>query len=82
MIAKVSTTNTYDVARLQVQERTVIDGTVLWLPHRKCLVKISIGHKYYVRHRNEKILNCFSGSSSITNEPHFKIVSYSTIVIV
>ena len=29
---------------------------ILWLPHRKCVVKILIDGKYYVRHLNEKIL--------------------------
>ena len=39
------------------------------------MVKILIGRKYYVRHLNEKkFRNIFSGSSSTTNEPNFKIV--------
>ena len=37
-------------------------------------MKILIGRKYYVKHLNKKILNIFSGSSSTTNEPNFKIV--------
>ena len=35
--------------------RTVEDTVLLWLPHRKCMVKILIGCKYCVRHLNEKI---------------------------
>ena len=39
------------------------------------MAKILIGHKYYVRHLNEKILKFFySGSSSTTNESNLKIV--------
>ena len=48
-----------------------MDTVLMWLPHRKCIVKNLIGRKYYVRHLNKKI---FSGSSSTTNEPNFKIV--------
>ena len=51
-----------------------MDTVFIWLPHRKCIVKILNGHKYYVKHLNNKILNIFSGSSSTTNEPNFKIV--------
>ena len=39
--------------------------------HRKCTMKILIGHKYYVKHLNKKY---FSGSSSTTDEPNFKIM--------
>ena len=35
-------------------------------------MKILIGRKYYVKHLNKKIH--FSGSSSTTNEPNFKIM--------
>ena len=48
-----------------------MDTTLIWLPHRKCIVNILIGRKYYVKHLNQ---NIFSGSSSTTNEPNFKIV--------
>ena len=48
-----------------------MDNVLIWLHHRKCIVKILIGRKYYVKHLNNKI---FSGSSSTTNEPNFKIV--------
>ena len=48
-----------------------MDTVLIWLPHRNCIVKILIGRKYYVRHLNR---NVFSGSSSTTNEPNFKIV--------
>ena len=57
-----------------------MDTVLIWLSHRKCIVIILIGHsiviiligrKYYIRHLNKKI---FSGSSSTTNEPNFKIV--------
>ena len=44
---------------------------ILWLSHRKCIVKILIGCKYYVRYLNE---NIFRGSSSTTSVPNFKIV--------
>ena len=37
------------------------------------MVEILIDRKYCVRHLNKKILNIFSGSSSVTNEPYFKI---------
>ena len=40
------------------------------------MVKILLGHKYYVIHLNKKILKYFSRSSSATNEPNFKIVYY------
>ena len=66
-----STTDTYGLAPLQVRERTVMDTVLIWLPHRKCIVKILIGCKYYVKHLNKKI---FSGSSNTTNKPNFKIV--------
>ena len=69
--AKVSTTDMYHLAPFQVWERVVTDIALLWLLHR---VKILIGCKYYIRHLNEKILNIFSGSSSTTNEPNFKIM--------
>ena len=42
--------------------------------HKNCIVKVLIGHKYYVRHLNKKILKIFGGSSSTANEPNFKIV--------
>ena len=51
-----------------------MDTVLIWLPHRKHIVKFLIGHKYYVKHLNKKILKYFSGSSSTTNEPNFKIV--------
>ena len=51
-----------------------MDSVLIWLSHRKCIVKILIGCKYYVKHLNKKILKIFSGSSSTTNEPNFKIV--------
>ena len=57
--AKVSTTDMYGLASLQVRERTVMDTVVLWLPHRKCMAKTLIGRKYCVRHLNEKILKRF-----------------------
>ena len=37
----------YSLAPLQVQERAVMDAVLIWLPHRKCIVKILIGCKYY-----------------------------------
>ena len=46
--AKVSTTDTYGLAPLQVWERAVLDTVLIWLPHRKCIVKILIDRKYYV----------------------------------
>ena len=64
-------TNMYSLAPLQIQEKAVMDVTLSWLPHRKCMLKILIGHKYHVRHLNE---NIFSGPSSATDEPNFKIV--------
>ena len=69
-----ATTDTYGLAPLQVQERAVMDTVVIWLPHRKCIVKNLIDCKYYVKHLNKNILNIFSGSSSTTNEPNFKIM--------
>ena len=44
---------------IQVQEWAVMDNVLIWLPHRKCIVKILIGRKYYVKHLNKKILKCF-----------------------
>ena len=44
--AKVSTTDMYGLAPLQVRERAVMDTVLIWLPHRKCIVKILIGRKY------------------------------------
>ena len=52
---KVSTTDMYGLAPLQVRERAVMDTVLIWLPHRKCIVNILIGHKYYVRHLNNEI---------------------------
>ena len=57
--AKVSTTDTYSLDPLQVRERAIMDTVVIWLPHRKCIVKILIGRKYYVKHLNNKILKYF-----------------------
>ena len=57
--AKVSTTDTYDLAPLQIRERAVMDTALLWFSHRKCKLKILIGCKYYVGHLNEKILKYF-----------------------
>ena len=64
----------YGLAPLQVQERALMDTVLIWLLHRKCIVKILIGRKYYVKHLNNKILKYFSGSSSTANEPNFKIM--------
>ena len=44
---------------------------ILWLLHRKCMVKILIGNKYYVGQLSKTI---FSGSSSTTSVPNFKIM--------
>ena len=41
-----STTDTYGLAPLQVQERAVMDTVLICLPNRKCIVKILIGCKY------------------------------------
>ena len=38
------------------------------------MVEILIHRKYCVRHLKQKVLKSFSGSSSTTNEPNFKIV--------
>ena len=43
--AKVSITDTYGLAPLQVRERAVMNTVLIWPPHRKCTVKILIGHK-------------------------------------
>ena len=59
---------------ITIRENTEMNTVFLWLPHRKCMVKILIDHKYYVRHLNEKILKYFSGPSSTTNESTFKIM--------
>ena len=45
----------YGLAPLQVRERAVMDTVLIWLPHRKCIVKTLIGRKYYVKHLNNKI---------------------------
>ena len=57
--AKVPTTETYSLASLQVQENTTMDTALLWILHRKCMVKVLIGRKCYVRLLNEKILKYF-----------------------
>ena len=44
--AKVSTTDMYGLAPLQVREIAVMDTVRVWLLHRKCIVKILIGCKY------------------------------------
>ena len=49
----------YGLAPLQVRERAVMDTVLIWLPHRKCIVKILIGRKYYVKHLNKKISKYF-----------------------
>ena len=41
--AKVSTTDMYSLAPLQIRERAVMDTVLIWLPHRKCILKILIG---------------------------------------
>ena len=33
----------YGLASLQVRQRAVMDAVLIWLPHRKCIVKILIG---------------------------------------
>ena len=50
-----STTDTYDLAPIQVQERVVMGAVLLWLPHRKCMVKVD-WCKYCVGHLNEIFL--------------------------
>ena len=57
--AKVSTTDKYGLAPLQVRERALMDIVLIWLLHMKCIVKILIGLKYYVKHLNNKILKYF-----------------------
>ena len=57
--AKVSTTDMYGLAPLQVWERAVMDTVLIWLPHRKYIVKILIGRKYYIKYLNTKILKIF-----------------------
>ena len=57
--AKVTTTDTYGLAPVQVRERAVMDTVLVWFPHRKCIVKSLIVRKYYVRHLNKKILKHF-----------------------
>ena len=64
----------YGLAPLQVRERAVMDAVLIWLPHRKCIVKILIGRRYYVKHLNKRFQNIFSRSSSTTKEPNFKIM--------
>ena len=56
---EVSTTEMYGLAPLQVWERAVMDTVLIWLPQRKCIAKILIGRKSYVRHLNKKILKYF-----------------------
>ena len=68
--AKVSTTDTYGLAPLQVRERTVMDTVVIWLPHRKCIVKILIGHKYYVKHLNKKDFEIFLAGQAVLQMSH------------
>ena len=46
--AKVSTTDMYSLAPLEVRERTAMDAVLLWLPKEKCMAKSPVGHKYYI----------------------------------
>ena len=63
--------NNRSLTPLKIRERAVMDTVFIWLPHRKYIVKLLIGHKHYVKHLNKKILKY---SSSTTNEPNFRIV--------
>ena len=54
-----STTDAYGLAPLQVWERAVMDTALIWLPYMKCIVKILIGHKHYVKHLNKKDFEIF-----------------------
>ena len=50
-----STTDTYSLAPVQIRERAVMDTVFIWLPHRKCIVKILISHKYYFEQKDFEI---------------------------
>ena len=50
-------------------------GTVLiWLPHKKCIAKFWLAVNITSNIWTTRFWNIFSGSSSTTNEPNFKIV--------
>ena len=52
-----------------------MDTVLIWLLLRKCIVKILIGRKYYVKHLNKKHFEIFlAGQAVLYNEPNFKIV--------
>ena len=44
---------------IAIQENTTMDTVLLWLPHRKCIVKILIDRKCYIRLLNKKFLKYF-----------------------
>ena len=71
--AKVSITDTYGLAPSQVRERAVMDTVLIWLPHRKSIVKILIGHKYYVKLFEQKDFEIFlAGQAVLQMSPKFQ----------
>ena len=72
--AKVSTTDTYGLAPLQVWERAVMDTVLIWLPIGNVLWKFWLAVNIMSNIWTTRFWNIFSGSSSTTNEPNFKIV--------
>ena len=51
-----------------------MDIVLVWLPHRKCIVKILIGHKYCQTFEQQGSEIFCNRSSSTTIEPNFKIM--------
>ena len=45
--------------RFEFWDRAVVDIVFIWLSLRKCIVKILIGHKYYVKHLNNQDFEIF-----------------------
>ena len=60
-----STTDTYGLAPLKVRERAVLDTVLIWLPHRKCIVKILIDCKYYVKHLKQQDFEIFLAGQAV-----------------
>ena len=42
-----------------------MDAVLIWLPHRKCIVKILIDRKYYVKHLKQKDFDIFLAGQAV-----------------
>ena len=71
------TTDMYSLTPLKVQEKAVIDIVFLWLPHRKCMVKILIGCKYCQTFEQKDFEIFLVGQAVLQVRQIFKIVCNS-----